>query len=332
MSSRHAPTLGWIGTGRMGHAMVQRLLDAEQSVLVWNRTRAKVEDLASRGARVVDSVAELAGQDIVFCIVAADPQLLEVMLGDGGLLRQESAPQIIVDFSTVSRATSERIRLAAAERGAAFLATPVSGNAKAVKGGALSVAVSGSREAFDTVMPLLSIIGRSVTYVGEGEVARLVKLAHNIFLGVVTQSLSEVIVLAEKGGVPRHALMAFMNGSVLGSVFTGYKTPAFVNLDMTPTFTTSLLRKDFDLGLAAARELEVPMPIAAATHHQVQAAVGRGHGEEDFAAVLIEQGRNSGLELQPERVEVSDGLSSSPHAPSTVRSPATGSPADSERR
>ena len=309
------PTLGWIGTGRMGHAMVQRFLDADQSVLVWNRTRAKAEDLVSGGARVVDSLAELADRDIVFCIVAADPHLVEVMLGDGGLLRQESAPRIIVDFSTVSSATSERIRLAAAERGAAFLATPVSGNAKAVKGGALSIAVSGSREAADTVAPLLGIIGRSVTYVGEGELARLVKLAHNIHLGVVTQSLAEVLVLAERGGVPRHALMAFMNGSVLGSVFTGYKTPALVNLDMTPTFTTSLLRKDFDLGLAAARELEVPMPVAAATHHQVQAAIGRGHAEEDFAALLIEQGRNAGVELQPEGVEVGDGLGAEPRRP-----------------
>jgi 3-hydroxyisobutyrate dehydrogenase-like beta-hydroxyacid dehydrogenase len=309
------PTLGWIGTGRMGHAMVQRFLDADQHVLVWNRTRTKAEDLVPRGARLVDSVAELSGCDIVFCIVAADPDLLDVMLGDGGLLRQESAPRIIVDFSTVSSATSERVRLAATERGASFLATPVSGNAKAVKGGALSVAVSGSREAADIVTPLLSIIGRSVTYVGEGELARLVKLAHNIHLGVVAQSLAEVLVLAERGGVPRHALMAFMNSSVLGSVFTGYKTPAFVNLDMTPTFTTSLLRKDFDLGLAAARELEVPMPVAAATHHQVQAAIGRGHAEEDFAALLIEQGRNSGVELQPEGVEVGDGLSSEGRQP-----------------
>jgi 3-hydroxyisobutyrate dehydrogenase len=303
------PTLGWIGTGRMGHAMVQRFLDADQHVLVWNRTRSKAEDLVPRGARLVDSVAELAGCDIVFCIVAADPDLHDVMLGDGGLLRQDSAPRIIVDFSTVSSATSERVRIAATERGASFLATPVSGNAKAVKGGALSIAVSGSREAADMVAPLLGIIGRSVTYVGEGELARLVKLAHNIHLGVVTQSLAEVLVLSERGGVPRHALMAFMNSSVLGSVFTGYKTPAFVNLDMTPTFTTSLLRKDFDLGLAAARELEVPMPVAAATHHQVQAAIGRGHAEEDFAALLIEQGRNSGVELQPEGVEVGDGLS-----------------------
>jgi 3-hydroxyisobutyrate dehydrogenase len=308
MSPTNALALGWIGTGRMGHAMVQRLLDAGHQARVWNRTRAKAEDLADGGAEVVDSVAALADRDMVFVIVAADPDLVEVMLGEGGLLRQETAPRVVIDSSTVSAETSERIRAAAAERGTAFLAAPVSGNAKVVKAGMLSIAVSGPREAYDTALPMLSQIARSVTYVGEGETARLVKLAHNIFLGVVTQSLAEVLVLAQRGGVPRSTLMAFMNSSVMGSMFSGYKTPAFVNLDMTATFTTTLLRKDFDLGLAAARQLEVPLPIAAATHHQVQAAIGRGHGAEDFASLLIEEARNAGLELEPEGVEVGDGL------------------------
>jgi 3-hydroxyisobutyrate dehydrogenase len=306
--SLDSPTLGWIGTGRMGHAMVRRLLDAERDVSVWNRTRAKAEDLAGHGAVVVDTVAALADRDIVFTILAADEDLVTVLLGENGLLRQESSPRVVVDSTTVSAETSATIRAAAAERGTLFLAAPVSGNAKVVKAGMLSIAVSGPPQAHDLVLPLLTTVAGSVTYVGEGEVARLVKLAHNIFLGVVTQSLAEVLVLAQRGGVSRSALMAFMNGSVLGSVFTGYKTPALVNLDMTPTFTTKLLRKDFELGLDAARRLEVSLPVAAVVHEQVQAAIGRGHGDEDFASLLIEQARNAGLELEPEGIEVSDGL------------------------
>jgi 3-hydroxyisobutyrate dehydrogenase-like beta-hydroxyacid dehydrogenase len=293
----------------MGHAMVRRLLDAERDVRVWNRTRAKAEDLAEHGAEVVDSVAALADRDIVFTILAADEDLLAVLLGENGLLRQESSPRVVVDSTTVSAETSATIRAAADERGTAFLAAPVSGNAKVVKAGMLSIAVSGPLQAHELVLPLLTTVAGSVTYVGEGEVARLVKLAHNIFLGVVTQSLAEVLVLAQRGGVSRSALMAFMNGSVLGSVFTGYKTPALVNLDMTPTFTTKLLRKDFELGLDAARRLEVPLPVAAVVHEEVQAAIGRGHGDEDFASLLIEQARNAGLELEPEGIEVPDGLS-----------------------
>jgi 3-hydroxyisobutyrate dehydrogenase-like beta-hydroxyacid dehydrogenase len=300
------PTLGWIGTGRMGHAMAARLVAAGRDLTVWNRTRAKAEDL---GAAVADAVADLAGRDVVFTMVSADSDLDQVLLGPGGLLRQQDAPRIVVDSSTVSQETSARVRAAAAERGTAFLASPVSGNAKVIKAGLLSVAVSGPADAYDEVLPLLLDIGRTVTYVGPGEEARLVKLAHNVFLGVVTQSLAEVVVLAEKGGVSRAALMGFLNGSVMGSVFSGYKTPAFVNLDLTPTFTTTLLRKDFDLGLAEAKHSQIPMPLAALTRQLVEAAVARGHGERDFASLLVEQARNSGLDLVPEDVEVGDGLS-----------------------
>jgi 3-hydroxyisobutyrate dehydrogenase-like beta-hydroxyacid dehydrogenase len=308
MTIYDSPRIGWIGTGRMGRAMAERLLLAGRDVQVWNRTRAKAEDLQRLGGVVVDSVGALAGCDVVFTMVSADADLEQVTIGEGGVLRQEEAPRILVDSSTVSAEASARIRSAAAERGTEFLVAPVSGNAKVVEAGKLSIAASGPRQAFEVVEPLLAEIARSVTYVGDGELARLVKIAHNIFLGVVTQSLAEVLVLAERGGVSRSALMEFINGSVLGSVFSGYKTPAIVNLDLTPTFTTSLLGKDFDLGLAAARQLQVPVPIAAATHELVQAAIGRGHGQEDFVALLIEQARSSGLELVPEDVEVGDGL------------------------
>ncbi|MGW2849656.1 NAD(P)-dependent oxidoreductase, partial [Streptomyces sp. NPDC001274] len=177
-----------------------------------------------------------------------------------------------------------------------------------IAAGGLTIAVSGPREVFTRVEPLLSALGRGVTHVGEGEAARLVKLAHNVFLGVVTQSLAEITVLAEKGGVSRAAFLEFLNDSVMGSAFTRYKSPALVHLDFTPTFTMPLLRKDLDLGLSAARELEVPMPLAAATAQLVAAAIGAGHAEEDFAALIVEQARSSGLTLEPQDVPVDDGL------------------------
>jgi 3-hydroxyisobutyrate dehydrogenase-like beta-hydroxyacid dehydrogenase len=300
--------LGWIGTGRMGHAMAARLLAGGQDVAVWNRTRAKAEDLADVGGTVVDSIAELADRDVVFTMVSADEDLLSVTLGPGGLLTQDAAPRFLIDSSTVSAETSDQVRQAAAARGTTLLAAPVSGNAKVVRAGRLAIAVSGPRDAADEVIPLLELIGESVTYVGEQDLARLVKLAHNIFLGVVTQSLAEITVMTQQGGVSRSAFLDFMNKSVMGSTFSRYKAPALVNLDFAATFTTTLLRKDFDLGLAAARALQVPLPVAAVTHQAVQQAVGRGHGEIDFAALIIEQARNSGIELEPEGVAVDDGL------------------------
>ena len=300
--------IGWIGAGRMGHAMASRLLRAGRDVSVWNRTRAKAADLADLGAHLADSIAELADRDVVFTMVSADADLLQVMLGEGGLLKQESIPAIVVDSSTVSAETSAIVRDAVHARGSVFMVCPVSGNAKVVKAGKLSIAASGPEETFTEIEPLLGDIAASVTYVGEGDLARLVKIAHNVFLGVVTQSLAEITVLAEQGGVSRADFLGFLNKSVMGSTFTRYKAPTMVNLDLTPTFTTTLLRKDLDLGLAAARSLHVAMPLTAATQSLVQAAIGRGHGDEDFAALLVEQARSSGVELKPENVEVDDGL------------------------
>ncbi|MFI6294738.1 NAD(P)-dependent oxidoreductase [Nonomuraea sp. NPDC050790] len=291
-------SIGWAGTGRMGFAMASRLLDAGHRVRVWNRTRAKAEPLAGKGAVVVGELADLAGCDVVFTMVSASADLEEVVLGDGGLLA--AAPRILVDGSTVSPETSQRVRQAAADCGIHMLAAPVSGNAKAVTAGQASMAISGPREAYDEVEPLLLAIARSVTHLGEGDVARLVKICHNLLLGVVTQSLAEVTVLAERGGTSRAAFLEFVNGSVLGSDFTRYKTPAFVNLDLTPTFTPELLRKDFDLGMAAGRAHEVPMPLAALTHQLVQASAGAHAGPVDFAVLLLEVARSAGLVLEPE--------------------------------
>jgi 3-hydroxyisobutyrate dehydrogenase len=301
--------IGWIGTGRMGFALAGRLLDAGYDVAVYNRTRAKAEPLAERGAKVVDAPVDLADRDVVFVMVAGSADLADVTSGDGGLLTHpEAAPRVIVDSSTVSAAASVLVRDAAAARGAQFLAAPVSGNPKVVRAGKLTLAVSGPRPAFDEVEELLRLLGRGVTYVGEGEVARLVKICHNVFLGVVIESLSEITVLAERGGTTRAAFLEFLNDSVMGSTFSRYKTPALVNLDFTPTFTMPLLSKDFDLANEAAHELGVPMPLASAAAQLVASAMGAGHRDEDFAALILEQARRSGMTLRPENVDVDDGL------------------------
>lgn len=308
MTTDSKVTIGWIGTGRMGYAMVTRLLKAGEKVSVYNRTRSKAEPLEEYGAEIVDTIAELAKCDIVFSMVSESSDLLQVTVAEAGVLAQTDTPKILVDCSTVSAEASEEVRAAATQRGVRYLVAPVSGNGKVVKAGKLTMVASGPQEVFDEVEALLLHIVRSVTYVGEGDLARLVKIAHNILLGVVTQSMAEITVFAEKAGVPRSAFLAFINDSVMGSTFTRYKTPAFVNLDMTTTFTPILLRKDFDLGLKAARELQVPMPIASASHQIVQQTIGRGNIEMDFAVLLLDQAAASGMTLKSENLKVSDGL------------------------
>ncbi|MGH8860343.1 MAG: NAD(P)-dependent oxidoreductase [Jatrophihabitantaceae bacterium] len=303
------PRIGWIGVGRMGFALAARLLDAGHDVAVYNRTRSKADPLGDRGAKIVDAPADLADRDVVFIMVSAPSDLTDVTTGDGGLLTDpDAAPGIIVDSSTVSTQASAQLRAEAARRGTTLLAAPVSGNPKVVRSGKLTLAISGPRTSFDEVEPLLRLLGRGVTYVGEDEVARLVKICHNIFLGVVIQSLSEITLLAERGGTSRAAFLEFLNDSVMGSTFTRYKSPALVNLDFAPTFTMPLLSKDFDLGLAAAHDLEVPMPLASATAQLVASAVGAGYRDVDFAALILEQARRSGLDIEAENVAVDDGL------------------------
>jgi 3-hydroxyisobutyrate dehydrogenase-like beta-hydroxyacid dehydrogenase len=303
------PSIGWIGAGRMGYEMAGRLAKGGADVRVWNRTRAKAEPLAQYGATIADKLPELASRDVVFCMVSTWDDVKEVITGPGGLLSGDKKPRMVIECSSISLEGSAELRKLLAARGIEYLAAPVSGNAKVIKAGKLTIVASGPKKAYDTARPLLDMMGMGSSYVGEGELARIVKICHNVFLGVVTQSLAEITVLAEKAGVPRHAFLDFLNKSVMGSTFTRYKTPAFVNLDFKVTFTPYLLRKDMDLGLDAGKRFEVPMPLASLTRDLIQQMMGHGMTEQDFATLLVMQAKGSGLEIKPENVEVKDGLS-----------------------
>jgi 3-hydroxyisobutyrate dehydrogenase len=310
MSGDQDLRLGWVGVGRMGQALATRLLEAGHDVGVYNRTRSKAEPLEELGATIADSPADLADRDIVFTMVAGSSDVEEVVNGPEGLLsRSDTAPGLIIDSTTIAPAAATRVRTAAQQRGTAMLAAPVSGNPKVVESGRLTIVASGPEDAWLRARPYLELLGRGVTYVGDGDRARLVKICHNVMLGVVAQCMAEITVLAEKGGVSRADFLEFLNDSVMGSTFTRYKSPAYVNLDFRPTFTPALLLKDFHLGFEAARELEVSMPVAAATEQIIQGMVAISGNDVDFASLIELSARASGLELVPEDVAVDDGLS-----------------------
>jgi len=299
--------LGWIGTGRMGYEMAARLAKGGCDIALWNRTRAKAAPLAKYGAKVVDALPELASRDIVFCMVSTWEDVKEVMQK---LVSGSKKPKMVIECSSISLEGSAELRKMLQERGIQYLAAPVSGNAKVIKAGKLTFVVSGPQPAYEVARPYLDMMGVGSSYVGEGELSRIVKICHNVMLGVVTQSLCEITILAQKAGVPRHAFLDFLNKSVMGSMFSRYKTPALVNLDFHVTFTPQLLRKDMDLGLDAGRRFEVPMPLAALTRDLIQQMIGHGMTEQDFSTLLLMQARASGIELKPENVAVGDGLSS----------------------
>ena len=308
--------IGWVGAGRMGYPMASRLAKDGQDVSVWNRTKSKADPLSEYGANVVSALDELHDVDVLFTMVSTGKDLKQVYFGDDGVLSKGSnKSQIFVDCSSISSVDSNEIRERLNEKGVSYISCPVSGNGKAVKAGVLSIVASGPEDIFNTVKPYLETIApRGVAYVGDGDLARFCKIAHNVMLGVVIQNLAEITILAQKAGVPRHAFLNFMNNSVMGSIFTQYKSNAFTNLDWTTTFTTPLLLKDLDLGLQSAKELGVPMPVTAATRQVVQQHAGRveqiskDNLEKDFGMLLESVADGAGISLVPENVPIPTGL------------------------
>jgi 3-hydroxyisobutyrate dehydrogenase len=312
--------IGWIGTGRMGYPMVERLLKVGHDVSIWNRTRAKAEPLTRLGGKLVDNLLELKEVDVLFSIVSTGKDLDQIYFGRNSVSGHGGKiPKIFVDCSTIAVDESAAIRDRLNQLGSEFVAAPVSGNAKVIKGGRLSAVISGNEAACKSVTPLLSVIApQGVSYVGQGELARVCKIAHNVMLGVVIENLIEIMLLANKMGVPRHAFLAFINNSVMGSMFTRYKSPALVNLDWTTTFTPELLRKDIDLGLALGREWDVPMPVTAATREVLQGHFGAatlkpdpaGYLQKDFSALMETMALAAGMRLESENKNVPTGLES----------------------
>src|ERR1700684_1750900 len=318
MAAKNTQKIGWIGMGRMGFPMAERLTKAGHDVSIWNPPRARAEPLEKIGGKLVDHLSELKDVDVLFSIVATGKDVQDVLYGKNGVCSQGGKmPPIVVDCSTIAVEESAAIRDRLKQLGADFVASPVSGNAKVIKAGKLSAVVSGPEAACKTVEPLIKAFApRGVTYVGDGELARVCKIAHNVMLGVVIENLIEITLLVNKMGVPRHAFLSFLNNGVMGSMFTAYKSAALVNLDWTTTFTPELLRKDLDLGLELGREKDVPMPVTAATREMLQAHFGvaqlqKNPGEylqKDFAALMETMALAAGMKLESENRNVPTGL------------------------
>jgi len=311
--------IGWMGLGRMGTPMATRLLRAGYSVTVWNRTRAKAEPLAREGAKIVDNVADLANVDVLFSMLNTGKDLIDICFGPDGVYRAgaKKYPPLLVDCSTIGLDDSAEIRKRLAALGVEFIAAPVSGHPRCIWAGKLSSVVSGPKGAFDKVKPLLLAYGPAgAAYAGEGELARMSKIAVNLLLFVTAAGMMEITLLAERAGVNRRAFLEFLNSSVIGSTFSRYKSPAIVNLDFTTTFPPTGVRKDLDLGLAIGKELGVTMPVVSATRalleRHFEAAQSRPDPEaylkKDFVTMIETLAGMAGMKLVPDTTPVSDGL------------------------
>jgi len=311
--------IGWVGLGRMGYPMAERVTQAGYPVTVWNRTRLKAEPLAKKGAKLAEKLEDLSETDVLFTMVSTGDDVREVCFGPHGVLAhgRRNTPKLLVDCSSIGIDDSSRLRRELADKGMEYVIASVSGNGACVRAGKLSSVASGPKAAFEKVRPVIEAFApRGVSYVGDADHARVCKIAHNVMLGVVIENLIEITLLAQQAGVSRQAFLEFMNKSVMGSIFTQYKTPALVNLDWTTTFTPKLLLKDFDLGLDAGRNLRIPMPVTAVARETVQGHIGAAalqpdpekYLSADFAALLETMALLAGVRLESENAQVKSGL------------------------
>lgn len=288
------PVVGLIGLGNMGTAFAERLLDGGFDLVVSNRTPGRSDALEARGARVAATPEELAAQVDVVLTSLADDDAFEAVATR--VVEAARPGTVLVDSSTVSPDASARVAALADEASVAYLRAPVSGNPSVVRAGNLSFAVSGAPETLEEIEPVLLAIGPTIHHVGTGEQARIVKLALNLMVAVLAQSMSEALVLGEAGGVSRAALLEVMGSSAVGAPFVKYKTEPLLRDDFSATFTTGLMEKDIDLVLAAAEESGVELPLAREMKDHLHAAVEAGFADDDFIALFLHLRRASGLD------------------------------------
>jgi len=279
--------LGFVGLGVMGRSIVQRLLDAQHSVTVWNRTRDKAERLLAAGARWADSPREVAqAGEIVFTMVTNTAAVRAVTEGSDGILAGLAPGRIFVDMSTASPANTRALAEAVAASGASMLDSPVSGTALTVDQGKASLMVGGEHDTFARARPVLEAIGPRVIHVGPSGTAVTMKIAVNLSLAVQMLAFSEGVLLAEKSGIPRETAVEVMLASVIASPMVAYRGPLVLGHPDEVWFDCTMMQKDMNLALELGRELEVPLPTTAVTNQFLSAANGMGVGDRDFAALF----------------------------------------------
>ncbi|UEM07281.1 NAD(P)-dependent oxidoreductase (plasmid) [Skermanella rosea] len=295
MKQQQDKPVAWIGLGKLGLPMAARLADAGWRVRGCDRDPGRLRLGAERGIAIADDMAAaVAGCPVVFASLPDDRVLREVALG-GDLIGLMERGSVLVETSTVSVAASQEVASAAAARGVAYLRSPVSGNPVSAEAGALSALVSGPRDAFDAVRPLLATFTRAQSWLGEEEQGRFAKLAINLMIAVSAGMMGEALAIARRGGIGWDDMLAVMSDSAVGSPMVKYKIDPLAQRDFTATFSCRQIAKDLDLILACARDAGVPVSLAAQMREAYSAIIAMGEGGDDYIATVRHVERLAGL-------------------------------------
>jgi 3-hydroxyisobutyrate dehydrogenase-like beta-hydroxyacid dehydrogenase len=277
--------VGVIGLGKMGSAIVHNLLARGYPVSVWDRSRAPVDALAAGGATACGSVEELvASVDTVIVMLWGDEAAHDVTLAR--VIPAARPQELIIEMSTLSPAMYETLENAASARGVDFLAAPVLGSVAAAQEGSLTILPGGREATFERARPLLSSLGKSITYAGGASASGVLKLANNTVIGVVAETLHELLQLCDRAGIDRRLAVESVT-SAFGRV-AGSKTQQLLDRDSEPRFSLNALLKDLLLTRETAESLHVSMPILDCVLPPIQGAAQSGLGDRDYIVVALE--------------------------------------------
>jgi 3-hydroxyisobutyrate dehydrogenase-like beta-hydroxyacid dehydrogenase len=279
------PIVGFIGLGLMGRPMVRNLLKAGHSVVVWNRTRSKSDELAAEGARVASSAREAAAAADVLFVIVSDPPALESVLWGEGALEALRSGSVLVDSSTVSPALERRIADSCAKRGVECLDAPVTGGTWGAEKGELVFMVGGEAATLARVEPLLGAMGKKWFHLGPHGAGQIVKLAMNLLLALEVQALSEALALVIGAGIPGENLIGVMQASMARAAVLDVKAPLILKQDYAPSFPLRLMHKDLGLALDLANQIGMPLPACAAAREVYSAVKGAAKEDVDYSAV-----------------------------------------------
>lgn len=289
--------VAFIGMGTMGAPMALNLLKAGHDVTVYNRTREREEPVAAAGAHRAASPKEAAtGAEIVITCVSDSPDVEAVMLGDDGVIHGASSGAIAIDMSTISPSVTRCIAQAFAEKGITMLDAPISGGSEGAQKGTLSIMVGGDADAVNQAMPVFEAMGKTITHVGAIGSGQVTKAINQVIIAGTYWGVAEGMALGLKAGLDMERVVQAVGGGAAGSWGLTNRSGNMINNDYPLGFRVRFHRKDLNIALEAARELGVPLPIAAYVEQIETGLIARGYGDEDISNIARSVREGSGID------------------------------------
>lgn len=293
-----AEKVGLIGLGIMGMPMARNLIKAGYHLTVFIRTAARCDEMVAAGAHPAASPAELAAAcDVIITIVSDTPDVESVILGAGGAAEGIRAGSVVIDMSTISPRVTRVIAQRLTEKGADMLDAPVSGGQQGAIDGTLSIMVGGDPDVFQRCLPVLAAMGRNVIHVGPTGSGQMVKLTNQILVAGTLNAVTEALVFAEKSGLDLDRAIEAVKGGAAGSWQLTNLAPKIVARDFRPGFMIDLMQKDLGLVMAAAAEMEVPLPGTGLVHQTYFGLQTAGEGSSGTQALVKALERAAGVEV-----------------------------------